>query len=149
MNRRNSHKRRVILFAWFVLYILIVVTLMFFIRTPQVRTVNLKPFNTIPAFWSLMFTGKPGDFFTGFINVIGNVLFFIPLGFFLPSLFRAQRNFFVCLITSALIIAGLEALQYLTKLGTADIDDLILNLAGVIPGYLSAVLVRRKRHHRY
>jgi glycopeptide antibiotics resistance protein len=68
---------------------------------------------------------------------------FVPLGALLPAVYTRLRSFFKTVFFSALLIAGVEAVQYVTLLGTCDIDDLILNLAGVILGYILYRCFRR------
>lgn len=84
--------------------------------------------------WSLVISG--------IANLAGNIVMFIPLGLLIPPLWRRQRCYPVFLITMALVICCMEAIQFFTGLGTADIDDLILNLIGVTIGF---IIFRRQR----
>ena len=70
------------------------------------------------------------------VNLIGNVVMFIPLGFGLPWANASLRRFWKTLLVSAGIIILVEITQLVTLLGHCDIDDLILNLIGVAAGYL-------------
>jgi glycopeptide antibiotics resistance protein len=74
-----------------------------------------------------------GDFF---INVIGNILAFMPLGFFLPALCGMRKKgilvVFCCFALSLLV----ECVQLVGKLGCFDVDDLFLNTLGGLLGYL-------------
>jgi len=69
------------------------------------------------------------------VNLAGNVLMFVPLGYFLPRMRGAFRPFFRCMLWTAVILLGIECLQLLTLLGSCDIDDLLLNLMGTALGY--------------
>ncbi len=77
-----------------------------------------------------------------FDNVFGNIGLFIPFGFLLPLLFCKLH-------TGATILAGFllslffEATQYVTQIGGADVDDLILNTCGAICGALFFHLLKR------
>ncbi len=67
-------------------------------------------------------------------NVVGNILLFIPFGFF-ASYYLNNRKASLILIVS-LIVSGLtEGLQYYTG-RVFDIDDIILNVFGGFIGYL-------------
>ena len=70
------------------------------------------------------------------VNIIGNIVMFIPLGFGLPWANAPLRRFWKTLLASAGIIILVEITQLVTLLGHCDIDDLILNLIGVAVGYL-------------
>ena len=74
------------------------------------------------------------------INLAGNVLMFIPIGYLLPKIWPIQRKFFLFVATCAGSIFLVETLQLFTLLGSFDIDDIILNLSGMTIGYLFAIL---------
>lgn len=66
--------------------------------------------------------------------VVGNVVMFIPFGFLgwiFPKLQNLKTNVFVFI--SAIVIV--EALQYFTRLGIFEVDDVILNTFGVLLGW--------------
>ena len=72
-------------------------------------------------------------------NVVGNILLFVPFGFFVSSVIKSKKPFaiiFVSLICSLTI----EITQYLIG-RTFDIDDIILNLAGCTLGYLVYLVI--------
>ncbi len=87
---------------------------------------NLIPFTEILRykFGSSMF----------FYNVIGNILIFIPFGYFVSRYIKAQKItpiFIITLITSLTV----ELVQL--QIGRAfDIDDIILNVTGSLIGFL-------------
>ena len=70
------------------------------------------------------------------LNLGGNLAAFAPMGFFLPALYRAQRNPVCYALTVGLAIAAVEVVQAATGCGSADIDDFILNLAGAAAAWL-------------
>ena len=104
------------------------------------KSMNLRPFATIKHFLRLLEMDSPGLVIHAMINLAGNVVMFIPLGFFLPRIFPKLRGFFKTFFSCTLLIVAVELLQYYTFLGTCDIDDLILNMAGVCIGYAFAVI---------
>jgi len=84
-----------------------------------------------------------------FVNLTGNLVLFSPMGMFLPYFFRKQRNFFRFSATLILMIGCVEITQVFTLLGACDIDDLILNYAGALCGFLCFQIldfIRRKIH---
>ena len=70
-------------------------------------------------------------------NLLGNVLLFVPLGYFLPSFFARERlrPHFTIPICMCISIA-VEISQFMTHTGSLDVDDVILNTLGGIIGYL-------------
>ncbi|MCX8524118.1 VanZ family protein [Chryseobacterium formosus] len=66
--------------------------------------------------------------------VLGNVVMFMPFGFLgwiFPRLQNLKENIFAFI--SAIVI--IEALQYFTRLGICEVDDVILNTFGVFLGW--------------
>lgn len=96
---------------------------------------NLTPFSTIRIFSSRRVTTE-----YSYKNIGGNIIGFVPLGILLPLLFGLFRNFF--LLTGAVFFTSLsfETLQLLLGTGVFDVDDLILNTAGGIAGYLVFII---------
>ncbi len=67
-------------------------------------------------------------------NIVGNILLFIPFGFF-ASYYLNTTKWKAPMITTFLVTFGAEAIQYYIG-RTFDIDDIILNIIGGFLGYL-------------
>ncbi|MFN6374623.1 MAG: VanZ family protein [Chitinophagia bacterium] len=91
---------------------------------------NLIPFQTIGAY----FDGHKG-FLIASINLLGNVLLLVPLGFLFPFVLSIF-NWPVILFLSIFSGLAIEILQLILKVGIFDIDDVILNALGVILGFI-------------
>ena len=96
---------------------------------------NLTPFRTLRLFFGLLRDHRPYLVRTALINLLGNVVMFVPLGLFLPLIFTRLRKLWRTLFTVTLLIAVVEIAQLFTLLGSCDVDDLILNLLGAALGY--------------
>ena len=105
--------------------------------TEQLRgNLNLVPFKTI--LWFATVGNKTSNQYLlqhAFVNLAGNVVMFIPMGVFLPSIWHPMRSFWKLLLCFAGLILIVELLQLITFLGSCDIDDLILNVIGAMLGY--------------
>lgn len=67
---------------------------------------------------------------------VGNVVMFMPLGFFMPLLFLIARHFlmtFLFGLSLSLTVEMIQMLFTLTRRGT--VDDLVFNTIGVILGF--------------
>ncbi len=73
--------------------------------------------------------------FAVFTNLFGNILIFVPYGFFISMASRV-RGFFLTLFYSFGLSLCVEVFQLLTRVGSFDVDDLLLNTFGGILGYL-------------
>lgn len=127
----------------FGIYCALMIWLLFLQRRPRVidsdylltirQNLNLLPGDTIRRFLAVWNT--PVYHRAAIVNLIGNVIMFIPLGFCLPWAHEGLRRFWKTLLLSAGIIVLVEIVQLATLLGHCDVDDLILNLIGVTAGY--------------
>lgn len=79
------------------------------------------------------------------LNVVGNVCMFIPSGVILPIVYRRLDRFWKVVGTGALISLCIEILQLPFFERASDIDDLIMNTAGVAVGYGVYTLLRKLR----
>lgn len=104
---------------------------------------NLVPLRTIRQYLGLI--QNEAYFFHAIVNLVGNVVMFIPLGFLLPRIWRKLRGFFRTILTIAVLVIAVEILQYVTLLGSLDIDDFILNITGAVIGYISWKIYSRNR----
>lgn len=68
------------------------------------------------------------------VNVFGNILMFLPFGF-LGWVFPKFRHFNPLLLTFLSFIIIVEALQYFTRMGVFDVDDILFNTFGVWLGF--------------
>ncbi len=69
-------------------------------------------------------------------GIILNILLFIPFGYLLPLIWsKADRWWKVTLLGFSISLI-IELLQLFTRLGYADVDDLINNTVGALIGYV-------------
>lgn len=111
----------------------------------QLRSnLNLQPMQTLRLLWDLT-QNDHSEYLVRFavINLVGNIVMFVPLGYFLPRLNPALRGFFRVLFTGAGLITIVELVQLFSLLGSCDVDDLILNLAGTALGYILFKILRK------
>ena len=107
---------------------------------------NPMPLETIMRFVRLLI----GDYSAALkrhavVNLVGNVVMFVPLGYFTSLLWERFRPLWRCLLWGAGIIVCVELIQLFALVGSCDLDDLILNVVGIGIGYgLCRVTVRRK-----
>ncbi|WP_312371816.1 VanZ family protein [Lachnoclostridium sp.] len=138
----KQHSMKAGLFLIFAFYCLILLNLLFIsrhiffeyafssnIKSRIATSTNFIPFHTMISYL------KNSDNFEStviYTNIIGNLLAFAPMGFFLPLLFQKLKNFLPFACVMVLTITVIELIQFITNLGIMDIDDLILNLCGAI-----------------
>ncbi|MBR2836341.1 MAG: VanZ family protein [Coriobacteriales bacterium] len=79
------------------------------------------------------------------LNCIGNISMFIPSGIILPIVYKHLNNFWKVVGVGVLISLGIEILQLPFSVRASDIDDLIMNITGVIIGYGIYLLAQKVR----
>ena len=105
------------------------------------QKINLIPFRTVEEFLENLHGGGRSH---AVINLAGNVIMFIPLGFFIPCIFPKARTFCRSILYALFTIACIEIIQLVTLLGSLDVDDVILNMLGAGIGYWIFAYVKRK-----
>lgn len=142
--QRGEHWHRII----FVCYIAVLCYFLFFaemfgrMNGGQEYHYNLVPFKEIGRFIR-NYHGL--GFWTVFYNIVGNIIGFMPYGFYLPMLFKRIQGFFPVFLFSLLLSLLVETAQLVFKVGSFDVDDLFLNTLGGIAGYFVFCLVRKRR----
>ena len=107
--------------------------------------VNLVPFSSIGSMLrTLWFHPYPSVLWTVVYNIGGNIIMFVPLGFFLRALVPGCRSLWRCMGTVAVIMTAVELGQLFTLRGFCEVDDLILNLLGAWLGYILWRLTGKK-----
>ncbi len=108
-------------------------------------SINYIPFHTIGNYLYVLRHSSNGDLIRHcFINLAGNVLLFIPAGWLLPRIFRKLHSFWRFLLCCILSISAVELLQLVTLRGSLDVDDLILNLSGMLLGFILYHITKKK-----
>lgn len=104
---------------------------------------NLVPFREIERFWK--YRRELG--IHSFHNLAGNILGFVPAGFFIPVLLKGRRGFLFTACSILQMSLHVEILQLIFRVGSFDVDDLILNTLGGMLGYLLLKAVASWRNH--
>lgn len=122
------------------------------ISNPPEPALNAVPvMNTYKQFMATLAEASSTDMNFALENIIGNIILFLPLGIFLPCISPAvnstKKVAVICLCCSF----SIELVQFLLrKFGTyrtVDIDDVILNTAGGLLGWL--IFDRLLRRHPF
>lgn len=143
--------KKVICAVVFVVYLALLVYFLFFAELLGRTTItedfryNLEPFKEIGRFIRY---AKQLGMMTVFLNLAGNVLIFIPFGYFMGMLQRGRVLIFHGILWSFNLTLAVELLQLVSKAGCFDVDDLILNTLGGAIGvtvYKIQLCLRKKR----
>lgn len=103
------------------------------------HSVNLIPFKMFYDFYNESIMNGKNRYFI--INILGNIIMFIPIGIFLPILFHISYK--KVILIGLMYSLFIETMQLMLPRVT-DIDDIILNILGVSIGILIYKLVKSK-----
>lgn len=92
------------------------------------KKISLVPFKTINSYLqSILYSNNS----IAIINVVGNIVLFIPIGLIISIYLNNKILNFIILL---LVPITIEIMQFITASGVTDIDDVILNFFGEIVG---------------
>ncbi len=146
---RNG-RHRVVAALFFLLYFIVLFYFLFFSeelgRTYSERAYhyNLIPFHEIKRF--IIYRRILG-WKAVVLNIWGNIIAFMPFGAFLPIYASRCRKLWITVLYSFELSLLVELLQLVLKVGSFDVDDLLLNTIGGLLGYLvckGVLYLRRK-----
>ncbi len=107
----------------------------FYFTDPIERLTYGYGFNFIPFKTIMSYSIATHNLNTIIVNILGNVLVFIPIGFGLTILWKKWQRLINVLLISLLLPVTIEFIQ--SFIGrSVDIDDVILNFTGTMIGFL-------------
>jgi glycopeptide antibiotics resistance protein len=102
----------------------------------QVVDNNLVPFHTLAIYWRNL----GSEFWLR--NLFGNLGLLLPLGLLGPIALPFLDRWWRVALLALLYSVAIELIQLAVPDRSADIDDVIVNVAGALIGYLMLVAVR-------
>ncbi len=131
-------------------YVLLIVRgIIFPLRSVDGRAVRivLNFYQTVPPNINLVPFTFVSDFYPGWqVNVIGNIVAFIPLGLLFPDCLKKIDRFWKILLVGFGFTLLIETTQLFLTDRCSDVDDLILNTFGVAIGAAVFYLVKMIRN---
>lgn len=151
MKKRTAKRIRVVGGLLFLIYLLLLIYFLFFAESygrsgGEEYRYNFIPFREIRRY--LLYPHLLGTYAV-LTNLIGNVMGFLPFGAILPVLKKNMRSIWKILLLSFEFSAMIEVTQLITRLGSFDVDDIILNTAGGVLGYGIFCICNRLRRKYY
>ena len=121
----------------FIVYALILFQLLTNAEMNSSSGVNIIPFTEI-----MRYEVGTNSFY---LNVVGNIMLFVPFGYFVSSYVKASKVSHILLV-SGITSFTIEAVQHFIG-RSFDIDDILLNVVGAIIGFLLYIgLTAIKKH---
>ncbi len=129
----------IILISIYIMYFLLMAKILLFKNVPPTeifgsdrhisRQLAIIPFQSIMKYYN------SGNLWASVLNVIGNVVIFIPFGVYL--MLYTKRNTTNKAVTTVFFTSLMvEVTQFVLDIGIADVDDIILNVIGGFIGII-------------
>ena len=151
--KMKKHRHRILGAVFFVLYLVLLTYFLFFAeemgRSPDARaeySYNLTLFKEIRRF--LLYRNILG-WRAVFLNIFGNVLAFMPFGFCIPEIWDEVNQWYTVTFLGFIFSLCIETTQLVCRVGSFDVDDLILNTIGGAIGYVGFLLANHIRCHKF
>jgi len=158
----KTRKRKITVLIIFIIYLLLLTKVILFkyplamiraiLKDPRLWSLNSRILqsNFIPLKSIFEFLFRSQNTRISLINILGNVIAFIPFGFLFPLLMDRANKFKSIILSSFALSLTFEIIQLLTALGEFDVDDVLLNVLGGSLGYLcyrifTCFIVMRKK----
>lgn len=142
----NKKRNKVLWWVCFAAYLLLLAYIVFYASSfgreeHKEYRYNLTLFHEIGRYWN--FGLRTGSWRLFLWNVVGNICVFVPFGIFLPKLFKRCKNGFFTILLSFELSLCVEIIQLVTRVGSFDVDDLLLNTVGGLCGFLFITIYDR------
>lgn len=124
---------------------LIIYTIMIFNLTLFTRKIGEIRYNLIPlkTISDYIINIKKYNLREISINIFGNIFIFMPVQYLIIKIFELKKSKTIILI-DLIILLSIELSQLITHTGIFDIDDIILNLSGML-----ITLILMKLNHQF
>lgn len=95
---------------------------------------NFVPFKTIRLYLVAMEQGTL-NLSIPIKNLLGNFIMFLPIGIYLPYYIKKINKIIRFTFSMIILLFIIEVTQLVTRRGSFDIDDFILNIIGALIGF--------------
>lgn len=138
----RTHREKMSLYREFFNILAIIYIFLLFQLLTKVELNHGSGYNLIPFAEIIRYEFGSHLFY---YNVIGNIMVFIPFGYFIADYIKS-KNIVPALIISAVVSTTVEFVQI--NIGRSfDVDDIILNILGGIIGYLLYIAFQAIKSH--
>ncbi|SES18668.1 Glycopeptide antibiotics resistance protein [Gracilibacillus ureilyticus] len=94
---------------------------------------NFVPFKTISTYIQAFLDGSMNADIP-IKNLFGNLFMFLPMGIYLPFFINKANKLRIFTVLMTTVLLFIETIQLVTRRGSFDIDDFILNIIGAFIG---------------
>lgn len=125
---RKLNIKKALFYGISICYLVILIGAVFLDRGFGYNSINLHLFNSYIEAYHMMKMSL-------FRNIVLNILLFVPFGYLLPIYFKKLDKWYKVLAFGILTTIAIELIQYTTRIGIFELDDILNNNLGILIGY--------------
>lgn len=90
----------------------------------------------------------PGGEYLVFVYALANLVIFIPFGILVPKVFRGVNTVWKMALVTFITSVCIELIQYVLACGYSEVEDVIMNVAGGVIGYLIIKFIEKRKNEK-
>ena len=90
----------------------------------------------------------PGGDYLVVLYSLANLVIFIPFGILVPKVFRGVNSVWAMALVTFMTSVVIEIVQFLLACGYSEVEDVIMNVAGGVIGYLIIKFIEKRKNEK-
>ncbi len=112
----------------------------------QMGVISRTPGSVSEMVW-IPFQTPGGDYLVVLYS-LANLVIFIPFGILVPKVFRGINSAWMMALVTFMTSVVIEIVQFMLACGYSEVEDVIMNVAGGVIGYLIIKFIERNKNER-
>lgn len=112
----------------------------------QMGVISRTPGSVSEMVW-IPFQTPGGDYLVVLYS-LANLVIFIPFGILVPKVFRRVDSVWAMALVTFMTSVVIEIVQFMIECGYSEVEDVIMNVAGGVIGYLIIKVIQSKKESK-
>lgn len=112
----------------------------------QMGVISRTPGSVSEMVW-IPFQTPGGDYLVVLYS-LANLVIFIPFGILVPKVFRGINSVLMMALVTLMTSVLIEIVQFMLACGYAEVEDVIMNVAGGVIGYLIIKFIEKRKNEK-
>ena len=112
----------------------------------QMGVISRTPGSVSEMVW-IPFQTPGGDYLVVLYS-LANLVIFIPFGILVPKVFRGINSAWMLALVTLMTSVLIEIVQFMLACGYSEVEDVIMNVAGGVMGYLIIKFIEKRKNEK-
>lgn len=112
----------------------------------QMGVISRTPGSVSEMVW-IPFQTPGGDYLIVLYS-LANLVIFIPFGILVPKVFRGVNSVWMMALVTFMTSVVIEVVQFMLACGYSEVEDVIMNVAGGVIGYLIIKIIEKRKNEK-